>query len=159
MENSKSQRIAVLGVLLTWCAYIVFALWTDWEDFGLEPHWPVSYLRYTIARVSATSVWFLIAALLIFFRHRRQPVNWRSFSYAFAATGIASFLLLRFIADPAANLAVIAGSACVYALVSGFLCLAVGNPRIAAALGPILFVLQLVGDMFVQMFTGVFRFQ
>lgn len=42
MENSGSQRNGLLGILLTWCAYIGFALLTDWENFGLEPHWQVS---------------------------------------------------------------------------------------------------------------------
>ena len=159
MENSGSQRNALPGILLTWCAYIVFALLTDWEDYGLEPHWRVSYLRYTIARLSATSFWLIFAAFLILLRYRKHPVNWRSFSYAFAATGIASLLLLLGITDPAANFAAIAGSVCFYAVVSGFLCVTVSNPRIAAALGLTLFVLQFVGDMFVQLFTGVFRFQ
>ena len=159
MENSGSQRNALLGILLTWCAYIVFALLTDWEDFGLEPHWHVSYLRYTIARLSATSFWLVFAAFLLRFRRRKQPANWRSFSYAFAATGISSLLLLRGIADPAANFAAIAGSVLFYALVSGFLCVTVSNPRIAAALGLTLFVLQIIGDMFVLLFTGVFRIQ
>ena len=159
MENSGSQRNALLGILLTWCAYIVFALLTDWEDFGLEPHWHVPYLRYTIARLSATSFWLVFAAFLLRFRRRQQPVNWRSFSYAFAATGISSLLLLRGIADPAANFAAIAGSVFFYALVSGFLCINVSNPRIAAALGLTLLVLQIIGDMFVLIFTGVFRIQ
>lgn len=159
MENGESRRNAVLGVLLTWCAYIVFVLLTNWEDFGLEPHWRVSYLRYTIARLSATSFWFILAAILLILRHRKHPVDWRSFSYAFATTGIASLLLLRGIADPAANLSVIAGSAFVYGLVSGFLCITVSNPKTAAALGLALFILHLTGDMFVQLFTGVFRFQ
>jgi hypothetical protein len=159
MENSGSQRIALLGILLTSCAYIVFVLLTDWENFGLEPHWPVSYLRYTIARLSATGFWFILAALLILLRHRKQPVNWRSFSYAFAATGIASLILLPVIADQAADIAAIAGSVLFYALASGFLCVTVRNPRPAAVLGLTLFVLQFAGDMFVQLFTGVFRFQ
>lgn len=159
MENSGSHRNALLGILLVWCAYIVFALLTDWEDFGLEPHWQVSYLKYTIARLSATSFWLVFAAFLIRFLRRKQPVNWRSFSYAFAATGVASLLLLRGISDPAASFAAIAGSVFFYSLVSGFLCVTVSNPRIAAALGLTLFVLQFIGDMFVQLFTGVFRFQ
>ena len=159
MENRGSQRNAVLGILLTWCAYIAFALVTDWEDFGLEPHWPVSYLRYTIARLSATGFWLILAALLIILRHRKQPVNWRSYSYAFASTGIASLLLSFVIVGQAAEFAAIAGSVFFYALVSGFLCITVRSPRAAGVLGPALFVLQSVGDIFVQLFTGVFRFQ
>ena len=159
MENSGSQRYALLGILLTWCVYIAFALLTDWENFGLEPHWPVSYLRFIIARLSATGFWLILAALLILLRHRKQPVNWRSFSYAFVATGVASVLLLLVVAGQTADFAAIAGSVLFYALVSGFLCVTVRNPRIAAALGLTLFVLQFVGDMFVQLFTGVFRFQ
>jgi len=159
MEQGGGQRTAILGILLTWCAYIVFALLTDWEDFGLEPHWRVSYLRYTIARLSATSLWLIFAAFLILIRYRKHPVNWRSFSYAFAATGIVSLLLLLGITDPAANFAAIAGSVCFYALVSGFLCVTVSYPRIATALGLTFFVPHFIGDMFVQLFTGVFRFQ
>jgi len=159
MEKVGSQRNALLGILLTWCAYIAFAFLTDWEDFGFEPHWPVSYLRYTIARLSATSFWLIFAALLILLRHRKQPVNWRGFSYAFAATGIVSLLLLVGITDPAASFTAIAGSALFYALISGFLCITVRNPRTAAALGLTFVVLQFLGDMFLQLFTGVFRFQ
>ena len=68
MEDTASPRNALLGILLTWCAYIAFALATDWGDFGLEPYWPVSLLKYTIARLSVTSLWLIFAIPTCWFR-------------------------------------------------------------------------------------------
>jgi len=157
MEERHSPRTAALGILLTWCLYIAFAFSTDWEDYGLVPTWPVDYLRYTVARLSTVFFWLSVAALLLFLRHRNHPVNWRSFSYAFVATGVTSLILIRGI-NSGADFAAIAGAVLCYASISGFLSVTVSTPRIAAALSLLLFALQFLGDALVQLFTGVFRF-
>ena len=45
-----------------------------------------------------------------------------------------------------------------YALVSGFLCVTVRKPTIAAVLGLLLFAAQFFVDAIAHIFSGVFRF-
>ena len=129
MEVIHSQRNAGLGILLTWCVYIAFALLTDWKDYGLIAK-PEGYQRWTIARLSTVSIWLFVAALLL--RYRKHPVNWRSFSYSFVATGIIAIAVSGSLVSGSANYKAIAGTIVFYALVSGFLCATVRKPKLAA---------------------------
>ena len=156
MEIIHSKRNAGLGILLTWCVYIAFALLTDWKDYGLIAR-PEGYLRWTIARLSTVSIWLFVAALLL--RYRKHPVNWRSFSYSFLVTGVIAIVISPSLVSRSANDAVIAGTIVFYALVSGFLCVTVRKPTIAAVLGLLLFIAQFFIDATAHIFSGVFRFQ
>ena len=155
MEVIHSQRNAGLGILLTWCVYIAFALLTDWKDYGLIAK-PEGYQRWTIARLSTVSIWLFVAALLL--RYRKHPVNWRSFSYSFVATGIIAIVVSDSLVSGSVNYTAIAGTIVFYALVSGFLCATVRKPTIAAVLGLFLFATQFFVDAIAHIFSGVFRF-
>ena len=155
MEITHSQRNAGLGILLTWCVYITFALLTDWKDFGLIAK-PEGYLKWTIIRLSTVSIWLLVATLLL--RYRKHPVNWRSFSYSFVATGIIAIVLSDYLVSGSFNYTAIAGTIVFYALVSGFLCATVRKPTIAAVLGLFVFAAQFFVDAIAHIFSGVFRF-
>jgi len=155
MEIINSQRNAGLGILLTWCGYIAFALLTDWKDYGLIAQ-PEGYLRWTIARLSTVSIWLFVAALLL--RYRKHPVNWRSFSYSFIATGVIALVVSSSLVAGSVNYTPIAITIVFYALVSGFLCVTVRKPTIAAVLGLVLFIAQFFVNATAHILSGVFRF-
>jgi len=155
MERINSKRDAGLGILLTWCVYIVFALFTGWKDYGLIAK-PEGYLRWTLARLSTVSIWLLLAGLLLWYRE--HPVNWRSFIYSSVATGIIAFILSGSLVSKSVNHAVIAGTILFYAVVSGFLCVTIRNSKIAVFLGLLLFAAQFVLNAFAHILFGVFRF-
>jgi hypothetical protein len=157
MNNDRSHRRALLGLLVVWCAYVAFALATDWEDLGFAPLWPVDAGKYTVARISVVSLWSLVAAVLLRFRHRDDPINWRSFSYSFAGVVITSLVLWDYLVPGGASLAAVAGTVVFYALVAGFLCATLSKPVVAALLGPLLFAAQWLGDVLLHMLTGVLR--
>ena len=154
MKIIHSQRNVGLGILLTWCVYIAFALLTDWNDYGLEAN-PGHHLRWTIIRLSTFSIWLFWAALLL--RYRKHPVNWRSFSFSFLVTGIIAFVISPSLVTRSANDVAIAGSIVFYALVSGLLCITVRKPTIAAVLGLVLFAAQFFVDAIAHISSGVFR--
>jgi len=156
MEIRNSQRNAGLEILATWCGYIAFALLTDWDDYGLTAK-PEHHLRWTIIRLSTVTIWLFLAALLI--RYRKHPVNWRSFIYSFIATIIIAKVFSSSLVSGSANDVIIAGAIVFYALVSGFLCVTVKKPRIAAVLGLLFFVIQFLVDATAHIFSGVWRFQ
>jgi hypothetical protein len=156
MEIRNSQRNAGLGILLTWCGYIAFALLTDWNDYGLAAKHE-HHLRWTIIRLSTFSIWLFLASLLL--RYRKHPVNWRSFSYSSIATIIIAMVVSSSLVSGSANDVIIAGAIVFYALVSGFLCVTVKKPTIAAVLGLLFFVTQFLVDATAHIFSGVWRFQ
>jgi len=155
MEIINNQRNAGLGILLTWCAYIAFALLTDWKDYGLIAR-PEGYLRWTIARLSTVNCWLFVAALLL--RYRKHPVNWLSFSYSFVVTGVIAIVISSSLDSGSFNYTAIAGTIVFYALVSGFLCVTVRKPTIAAVLGLFLFAAQFFVNFLAHILSGVFRF-
>jgi hypothetical protein len=155
MEIIHSKRNAGLGILLTWCVYIAFALLTDWKDYGLIAK-PEGHLRWTIARLSTVSIWLFVAALLL--RYRKHPVNWRSFSYSFVATGIIAIVVSSSLVAGSVNYTPIAITIVFYALVSGFLCVTVRKPTVAAVLGLLLFTAQFFVNATAHVLSGVFRF-
>jgi hypothetical protein len=155
MEIINRKRNAGRGILLTWCVYIAFVLLTDWNDYGLIAK-SEGYLRWTIIRLATLSVWLFVAALLL--RYRKHPVNWRSFLYSCIATGIFAIVISSSLVTKSANDVVIAGTIVFYAVVSGFLCVNVRKPKIAAALGLLLFATQFLVDAIAHIFSGVFRF-
>ena len=151
MKIINSHRNAGLGILLTWCVYIVFALLTDWKDYGLVAQ-PEGFLRWTIPRLSTVSIWLFMAALLL--RYRKHPVSWRSFSYSFVATGVIAIVISPLLVSRSVNDAAIAGTIVFYALVSGFLCVTARKPTIAAGLGLLLFTAQFFVDAIAHIFGG-----
>jgi len=155
MEIIHSKRNAGLAILLTWCVYIAFALLTDWKDYGLIAR-PEGHLRWTIARLSTVSIWLFVAALLL--RYRKHPVNWRSFSYSFVATGIIAIVVSSSLVAGSVNYTPIAITIVFYALVSGFLCVTVSKPTVAAVLGLLLFTAQFFVNATAHVLSGVFRF-
>jgi hypothetical protein len=157
MESRRKHVFATLGALATWCAYIAFALVTSWQHFGLTPTWPANESKYTIARIGVMTGWLLVAALLLFLRHRAHPVNWRSFSYAFAGTAITYLLFSSYLVVSGANHLAIAGSLVFYGLVSGFFFLTIDKPSVAAVMGAGLLALQLLIDLLLAMASGVLR--
>jgi hypothetical protein len=94
----------------------------------------------------------------LFLRYRKHPVNWRSFSYSFVATGIIASVLSSSLVTKDANDTVIAGTIVYYGLVSGFLCVTVRKPIIAAVLGLLLFTAQFFVNAIAHILSGVFRF-
>ena len=155
MELINSKRDAGLGILLTWCVYIVFVLFTDWKDYGLNAK-PEGYLRWTIARLSTFSGWLIVAALLL--RYRKHPVNWRSFLYSFVATVIIAIVVSDSLVSGSVNYIAITGTIVFYALISGFLCATVQKPTVAAVLGLFLFASQFFVNAVAHILSGVFRF-
>jgi hypothetical protein len=130
---------------------------TSWSHFGLTPTWPVDEWKYTFTRISVMTTWLFIAALLLFLRRRARTVNWRSFSYASAATVVTFLLLSTYLVVPGANLLAVACSVGFYGLVSGFACVTVGKPKVAAVVGPLLLCLQLLADLSMLVMSGVLR--
>ena len=155
MEIIHSKRVTGLAILLTWCVYIAFALLTDWTDYGLIAR-PEGHLRWTIARLSTVSIWLFVAALLL--RYRKHPVNWRSFSYSFVAAGIIAIVVSFSLVAGSVNYTPIAITIVFYALVSGFLCVTVSKPKVAAVLGLLLFTAQFFVNATAHVLSGVFRF-
>jgi hypothetical protein len=155
MEIIHSKRNVGLAILLTWCVYVAFALLTDWKDYGLIAR-PEGHLRWTIARLSTVSIWLFVAALLL--RYRKHPVNWRSFSYSFVATGIIAIVVSSSLVAGSVNYTPIAITIVFYALVSGFLCVTVSKPTVAAVLGLLLFTAQFFVNATAHVLSGVFRF-
>jgi hypothetical protein len=155
MEIINRRRNAGVGILLTWCVYAAFVFLTGWKDYGLVAQ-PEGYLRWTITRLSTVSIWLFVAALLL--RYRKHPVNWRSFSYSFLATSVVAIVISPSLVSRNVNVAAIAGTIVFYALVSGFLCITLRKPRIAAVLGLFLFTAQFFVDAIGHIFSGVFRF-
>ena len=156
MEIMHNKRNVRLGILLTWCLYIAFALLTDWKDYGLAAK-AEHHLRWTIIRLSTFSIWLFVAALLL--RHRKHPVNWGSFSYSSMATIVIAMVFSSSLVSGSANGVIIAGAIVFYALASGFLCVTVRKPKIAAVLGLFLFAAQFFVDATAHIFSGVWRFQ
>ena len=156
LRTIYGKRNAGLGILLAWFAYVSFALLTGFKDYQLIAR-PGGYLRWTIIRLSTVSIWLFVAALLL--GYRKHPVNWRSFSYSFLATSVMAVVISPFLVSRSANQAAIAGTIIFYALVSGFLCVTVRKPKIAAVLGLLLFAAQFFVDAIAHIFSGVFRFQ
>jgi len=154
MKIIHSKRNVCLGILLTWCVYVAFALLTDWTDYGLEAK-PQHHLRWTIIRLSTFSIWLFVAALLL--RYRKHPLNWRSFLFSFLVTGIIAIVISPSLVTRSANEAAIAGTIVFYALVSGFLCITVRKPTIAAPLSLLLFAAQFFLDAIAHISSGVFR--
>ena len=154
MKIIHSKRNVCLGILLTWCVYVAFALLTDWTDYGLEAK-PQHHLRWTIIRLSTFSIWLFVAALLL--RYRKNRVNWRSFLFSFIVTGIIAILISPSLVTRYANEAAIAGTIVFYALVSGLLCITVRKPTIAAPLSLLLFAAQFFLDAIAHISSGVFR--
>jgi hypothetical protein len=97
-----------------------------------------------------------VAALLL--RYRKHPVNWRSFSYSFVATGIIAIVVSPSLVARSANYTPIAITIVFYALVSGFLCVTVRKPTVAAVLGLFLFAAQFFVNATAHILSGVFRF-
>jgi hypothetical protein len=155
MRTINSQRNAGLAILLTWCVYIAFALLTDWKDYGLIAQ-PKGHLRWTIARLSTVSLWLFVAALLL--RYRKHPVNWRSFSYSFIATGIIAFVVSSSLVAGSVNYTPIVITIVFYALVSGFLCVTVRKPTIAAVLGLVFFVARFLSMRLRTYYRAYFAF-
>ncbi len=155
MEIIHNQRNLGLGILLTWCVYIAFALSTDWKDYGLIAQ-SEGHLRWTFTRLSTVSFWLFVAALLL--RYRKRPVNWRSFSYSFVATGIIAIVVSSSLVAGSVNYTPIAITIVFYALVSGFLCVTVRKPKMASVLGLLLFGAQFFVNAIAHIFSGVFRF-
>ena len=155
MVRIHSKRNAGFGILLTWCVYIGFVLFTDWKDYGLIAK-PEGYLRWTLARLLTLSIWLLLAALLLWYR--KLPVNPRSFLYSSVATGITAIMLTGSLVPRDVNYAAITATIVFYALVSGFLSVTISKPKIAAVLGVFLFAVQFIVDAFAHIFSGVFRF-
>ena len=154
MKIIHSKSHVGLGILLTWCVYVAFALLTDWTDYGLEAK-PQHHLRWTIIRLSTFSLWIFVAALLL--RYRKHPLNWRSFLFSFIVTGIIAILISPSLVTRYANEVVIAGTIVFYALVSGSLCITVRKPAIAALLGLLLFAAQFFLNAIAHISSGVFR--
>ena len=71
--------------LLTWCAYVLFALLTRWDDFGARAS-PDDYVTWTVTRISTVTCWLLLAFLLL--RDGQYRSNRDSFIYATASTAI-----------------------------------------------------------------------
>ena len=155
MEIINGRRNAGLGILLTWCVYIAFVLLTDWKDYGLLAQ-PEGYLRWIITRLSTVSIWLFVAALLL--RYRKHPVNWRNFLYSSLATSVVAIVISPSLVSRSVNAAAITGTIVFYALVSGFLCITIRKPKIAAVLGLFLFTAQFFVDAIGHIFSGVFRF-
>ena len=151
-----TRRDAGLRIALTWCAYIAFVLLTHWDDYGLIAQ-PKANLTWFVTRLSTVSLWLLVAVLLLHYRNR--PVSWRSFSASFVAAGIVAIVLTySFLGSTSRNGWAIAGTIVFYALVSGFLCVTVRKPAIAAGLGMLLFAVQLFLDAVAHIVSGLFRF-
>jgi hypothetical protein len=155
MEIIRSQRNAELGILLTWCAYIAFAVLTDLKDYELVAR-PERHLRWTIIRLSTVTFWLFVASLFI--RYRKHPVNWLSFIYSFIATSVIAIVISPSLVSKSINGAIVIGTIAFYALVSGFLCVTLRKPIIAALLGLICFAAQFLIDATAHIFSGVFRF-
>ncbi|MFC1580278.1 hypothetical protein ACFL4N_05135 [Thermodesulfobacteriota bacterium] len=153
-DSNTSKRNAGLGILLTWFLYLMFALLTDWNDYGLGEQ-AEGYSRWIFVRLSTMTVWLFVAALLL--RYRKHPVNWRSFSYSFVATGIIAMAISSSLVSASASYAAIAGAIVFYALVSGFLCVTIRKPAMATVLGLLTFAVQFFGDATAHIFSGAFR--
>ncbi len=154
METDLRHRRAALGILATWCAYVAFALLTDWEDYGLTAR-AEHRQTWIVGRVATVSAWLFLATILLLYR--KHSIDWRSFSYAAIATSLSAIVVAPALVSQNANHAVIAGSVVFYALVSGFLCIRLKNPRIAGVLGVILLPAQLFVDASTHVLAGVFR--
>ncbi len=154
MQITANHRYAAFGILATWCAYLAFALLTGWDDYGLSAE-PAHSQRWIIHRMATVSAWLLIAAMLL--RYRKHALNWRSSLYGAVATSMTAIMVAPTLVPQNANYAVIAGTIASYALVSGFLCITLKKPWIAAVLGVILFPLQLAADGVAHLLSGVFR--
>ena len=155
MEIIDSQRNATLGILLAWCAYPAFALLTDLKDYELVAR-PERHLTWTIIRLSTLTFWLFVAALFVWYR--KHPVNWRSFIYSLIATSVIAIVVSPSLVSKSIHDAMIIETIAFYALVSGFLCVTVRKPIIAAVLGLIFFAAQFLIDATAHIFSGVFRF-
>jgi hypothetical protein len=157
-QVSIDRPRAGFGILLVAAVYIAFALATQWEDYGLD-YGPSARseanVRWVLIRLSTASVWLLAAALLLWYS--RRPVDWRSFSSSFIAAGIVAIVLASSIASGAPNRWAVAGSIVFYALVSGFLCVTIRKPAVAAGLGALFFMAQCFVDAAAHVFVGGFR--
>jgi hypothetical protein len=139
----------------TWCAYLVFALGTDWRDYGLVEQ-PGSEVVWVTTRLTTVTSWLLLAAALIRLRHQRSIV-WRSFLSAFGATTALAIMISPSVVSAEVSHLAILGSIACYALVSGFLCITVDKPAIAALLGLLLFAAQSAVDTGAHLASGIFR--
>jgi hypothetical protein len=154
MGALSARQKAGLGMLLAWCLYVAFALSTDWGDYALVGQ-PGRYARWIVTRLSTMSFWLSVAALLLWYR--KHPVNWRSFCYSFAVTGVIAVLISFSLVSGKANEAVVVGSIAFYAVVSGFLCVTVRKSAVATVVAFPVLGAQLFVDTVAHMFSGVFR--
>jgi hypothetical protein len=145
-SKSPAQRQAALAILMTWCAYLLFVLVTDWSDFGLSARQEHA-VRWSVIRVLTMTAWLLLAFGLL--QIRRAPVNWKSFS---------AFLVGTSLWPEGANYLVLAGSVTFFALASGHLCITVQKTPMAIIMGLATFIAQFLLDAGSHTFSGVFRF-
>ena len=131
------------GLLVTFVAYFLFALFTDLEDFGLtggpSPAW-----HWTAVRISTVAGWLAIAGLIA--RWRRPVVNWRGFSYSSLAAAVAAFLATGYLFPQTGQPWVLFLSLVFYVLVSAWLCVTLRHAVVAAILGVVALALQLMVD-------------
>jgi hypothetical protein len=154
-SKSPAQRQAALGILVTWCAYLLFVWATDWSDFGLTAR-PENAARWSVTRISTMTAWLLLAFGLL--RIRRSPVNWKSFGYAAAACAFSALLVATALGPQGSSYLVLAGSVTFFALASGHLCVTVQKTSIAIIMGLATFIAQFLLDAGLHVFSGVFRF-
>jgi hypothetical protein len=154
-SKAPAQRPAMLGILVTWCAYLLFVLVTDWSDFGLTAR-QENATRWSLIRISTMTAWLLLGFGLLQFR--RSPVNWTSFRYAAAISAFSAFLVAASLGPQGSNVLVLAGSVAFFALASGHLCITVQKTTLAIIMGLATFIAQFLLDAGLHMFSGVFRF-
>jgi hypothetical protein len=153
-ENQLPRRTVARYIFLTWVAYLVFVLVSDWNAFGLTPQ-PEHTLKWSAVRVATFTFWLLCSACIMWFR--RPPADWNSFFGGALTTGLIAVVALPSLAPEDSSYIAAGLSICFYSMVSGFLCLSVRKTSHAAIYGMLLFPAQVVVDGAAHLASGLFR--
>ncbi|MEH6814302.1 MAG: hypothetical protein V7677_17335 [Motiliproteus sp.] len=151
--NEQLDRRQVLTLFAaTMALFALFAYFTDTHSLGLGNAGMPDV--WAISRYAIVAGWLAIAALIYLLRGRIAYA--KSLNHALLCAGILAIMLASTWAETIGSYGIF-GSAICYSVISGLLCMTVKSRRWAAALGPLLCIVQILSDFLLLFIAGEFR--
>lgn len=151
MKNHLKPKKVVVILLGFFIGYALFASITTPSSFDMRSRSPE---RWALWRYITTALWLVL--IYVIYSLRNQQFYGRSFKYAVFSSGVVAFSTAIIWVSMTANISIM-GSAAVYVLIAGLLCMSISNAVLAGSLAVILFIIQVAGDIVVLGLAGQFR--